>query len=136
MKPVHSRQRIKSKSTVPVCCKCHLPWSKDSKLGNVQTFHLYSFSDAAPSGFVKVVYYRKNMLVELYFDRIQASETVVMIEYYMVTTLVWKTNCIREVEEEAAQFILQPQYLNYSQNICEGVITNALESCSKKFPCS
>ena len=31
-----------------------------------------------------------------------------------------------------AQFILQPQHTDNPQNICEGVITNALQSCSKE----
>ena len=31
-----------------------------------------------------------------------------------------------------AQFIVQPQYTNNPQNIYEGVITNALQSCSKE----
>lgn len=35
MKPVRSKRRIKSEYTVPVYCKCRLPWSKDSKLGNM-----------------------------------------------------------------------------------------------------
>ena len=37
----------------------------------------------------------------------------------------------KATQEAAAQFILQPQYTNNSQNICEMVITNALQSCSK-----
>ena len=71
MKPIHSRQRIESKYTVPVYCKCHLPWSKDCKLGNMAQCKEYkqrynqqcanisslAFLMPAPSGFVKVVYY-------------------------------------------------------------------------------
>ena len=34
--------------------------------------------------------------------------------------------------ESAAQFILQPQYMDNPQNICERVIINA--SCSKELP--
>ena len=34
---------------------------------------------------------------------------------------------------EAAQFILQTQYTDHPQNICEEFITNALWSCSKEF---
>ena len=44
--------------------------------------------------------------------------------------LVLKTNCIRQPTEAAAQFILQPQYTNNPQNICEG---NALQSAVRSF---
>ena len=40
------------------------------------------------------------------------------------------------IQKEAAQFLLQPQYTDSFQNICEGVITNAFQSCSKELPCS
>ena len=36
----------------------------------------------------------------------------------------------KSMQGAAAQFILQPQYADNPQNICEGVITNALQSCS------
>ena len=42
----------------------------------------------------------------------------------------------KATREAAAQFILQPQYTDNPQNICEGVITNALQSCSKERSCS
>jgi len=43
----------------------------------------------------------------------------------------------KATQEEAAQFILQPQYYTDNfQNICEGNITNALSSCGKELPCS
>ena len=39
----------------------------------------------------------------------------------------------KSTHEAAAQFILQPQYnTDNPQNICEGVITNAFQSCSKE----
>ena len=34
--------------------------------------------------------------------------------------------------EAPAQFILQLQYTDNPQNICEGVVTNALQICSKE----
>ena len=39
------------------------------------------------------------------------------------------------MREASAQFLLQPQYTDSPQNICEGVITNALQSCSKELLC-
>jgi len=39
-------------------------------------------------------------------------------------------------QEAAAQFILKPQYTDNFQNICEGVLQNAFQSCSKELPCS
>jgi len=40
---------------------------------------------------------------------------------------------LKETREAAAQFILQPQYTDNPQNICEDLITNALQSCSKEL---
>ena len=40
---------------------------------------------------------------------------------------VWKINC-KATWEAATQFILQPHYTDIPQNICEGVITNVLQS--------
>ena len=45
----------------------------------------------------------------------------------------WNTNCLRQPERQLASFMLQPQYTDNLQNICEGIITNALQSCSKNF---
>ena len=42
-------------------------------------------------------------------------------------------NCLRQPERQLPQFILQPQCTDNPQNICEGVITNALQSCSKEL---
>ena len=39
---------------------------------------------------------------------------------------------LKVTREAAGQFILQPQCTDNPQNICEGVITNALQSYSKK----
>ena len=39
-------------------------------------------------------------------------------------------------QDAAAQFLLQPQYTDNPQNICEWVITNALQSCSEDLSCS
>jgi len=39
----------------------------------------------------------------------------------------------KATQEEAAQFILQPQH---TDNCRQGVITNALQSCCKELPCS
>ena len=39
---------------------------------------------------------------------------------------------LKLTREAAGQFILQPQYTDNPQNICDGVITNALPSCSKE----
>ena len=41
----------------------------------------------------------------------------------------------KATREASAQFLLQPQYTDNPQNICEGVITNALQSCSKELLC-
>ena len=38
---------------------------------------------------------------------------------------------LKVTRKAAGQFILQPQYTDNHQNICEGVIANALQSCSK-----
>ena len=46
---------------------------------------------------------------------------------------LWEANCKKETEKAAAQFILQPQYTDNCQNICEGVIINALQSYSKEL---
>ena len=40
--------------------------------------------------------------------------------------VLWKTNCIKQPREAAAQFILQPQYTENPSDICGGVITNAV----------
>ena len=42
----------------------------------------------------------------------------------------------RFTQDAAAHFLLQPQYTNNPQNICEWVITNALQSCGKDLSCS
>ena len=47
----------------------------------------------------------------------------------MVTGKVLKTNC----RGAAGQSILQPQYTHNPQNLCEGVITNALQSYSNEL---
>ena len=44
----------------------------------------------------------------------------------------WRLTITRK---PAVQLILQPQFTDNPQNICEGVITNAVQSCSKELPC-
>ena len=41
----------------------------------------------------------------------------------------------KATREASAQFLLQPQYTDNPQNICEGVITNTLQICSKELSC-
>ena len=46
-----------------------------------------------------------------------------------------KIQGLKVTREAAAQFILQPQYTDNPLNICEGIITNALQICSKELSC-
>ena len=47
-----------------------------------------------------------------------------------------ETKSHKAAPEADVQFTLQPQYTGNSQNIYEGVITNALQYCSKELPWS
>ena len=63
---------------------------------------------------------------------LQTNLTVVMRS----SLLVLKTNYIRQPKRQLPSSSYQPQYTDNPQNICEGVFTNAIESCSKELPCS
>ena len=59
-------------------------------------------------------------------------------DYYSFALMYTVEDILPEETWEAAayQFIVQPQFLNYPQSICGGVITNALQSCSKELNAS
>jgi len=46
--------------------------------------------------------------------------------------LIGRLTVYKETWEVTAQFILHLQYTDNPQNICEGIITNTLQSCSTK----
>ena len=47
-----------------------------------------------------------------------------------------ETKSHKAAPEADVQFTLQPQYTGNPQNIYEGVITNAIQNCSKELPWS
>ena len=58
----------------------------------------------------------------------QAEEAVHEVSFWY-----WK---LIATQLAAGHFLLQPQYTDNPQKICEGVTTNALQSCSKELFCS
>ena len=56
-----------------------------------------------------------------------------MLVYYKLKTFPQFCYCFLTKLYSVSRCILQPQYTDNAQNICEGVITNALQSSSKEL---
>ena len=106
----------------------------------------------------KQVFWKKRLIIQRTFSSIDLKENLfnttsctlqkqiccfdhrvsTMVEVILCFILVFGTNCTIGNQKGSAlmrkhRFILQPQYSDNPQNICEGVFTNTLQSCGKEL---